>query len=73
MSDVAKWMCIFFFVLIAFSSAMSILTRKNFILHHDEIILSSQRVCMIHVDPALLMSSCRQVTRYQVSHRRKQG
>ena len=37
MSDVTKWMCIFAFVLIAFSLATSIIVHKNYILHREEI------------------------------------
>ena len=33
--DVAKWLCIYIFIVIGFSLATSIITRKNFLVHED--------------------------------------
>lgn len=42
MSDVTKWICIFSFVLIAFSLATSIIIHKNYILHRSKIPTDSE-------------------------------
>jgi hypothetical protein len=36
--DVAKWLCIYIFIVIGFSLATSIITRKNFLIHEDKIL-----------------------------------